>query len=208
MTLSYDDLTLITVSDGGSIILWKLNLVEEKTVAVDKNFVYSTEVLINKAQLEQHILLMKDLSQKLYEMEMGQAREMRDTENKYCENIKEMHDNFAAMIEELKEKVEETESNQRKQLIAIKNEIDELKEKQENEKKNMIDNYKSKLALEYEKVHRLDLLRDETVKNFDEMVSDLIRCKEEETNEIIKFYEQKLRDVENELNEVSLFHLN
>lgn len=181
---------------------------EEKTVAVDKNFVYSTEVLINKAQLEQHILLMKDLSQKLYEMEMGQAREMRDTENKYCENIKEMHDNFAAMIEELKEKVEETESNQRKQLIAIKNEIDELKEKQENEKKNMIDNYKSKLALEYEKVHRLDLLRDETVKNFDEMVSDLIRCKEEETNEIIKFYEQKLRDVENELNEVSLFHLN
>ncbi|KAK6624804.1 hypothetical protein RUM44_011668 [Polyplax serrata] len=199
--ISFDDSTLITVSDGGSIILWKLSLGEEKTVAVDKNFMYSTEVLINKTQLEQHIHMMKNLSQKLYEMEMGQAREMRDTENRYSEKIKEMHENYASLIEELKEKIEETETVHRKQLVNMGKEVEQLRETQENEKKTMIDNYTSKLKVEYEKVQSLDSLKEVTVRNFDEMVEDLTRCKEEETNELIRLYEQKLLDVDNALKE-------
>ncbi|EEB15712.1 conserved hypothetical protein [Pediculus humanus corporis] len=197
--ITSDDLRLISVSDGGFVIIWKINLSEDKTVAIEKNFVYSTEVLISKSQLEQHISMMKDLSQKLYEMEMGQARETRDTESKYCESIKELHENYSILIEELKEKIEETETSQKKQLLSMKKEIDDLIENHKIEKQQMIENYSSKLLVEYKKVELLDKLKQETIKNFDEMLDELVRCKEEESNEIIQFYEKKLLDMENEL---------
>lgn len=204
MKLSVDDLTLISVSEGGSVIIWKLSHAEGKTVPMDKNFSYYNEVMINRDELEEKIMLIKDLSQRLYELEMGQARKIRDTENRYCDKIKDLHENNAVIIEGLKNKIELMEKNQTKQLFQMKKEVDDLKKKQEMEKETMLKNYTSKLLVEYENVKKLDTQKEETVNNYEQILSDLIRVKEEQTNEIINFYKKKLEEVNTFLIEVGI----
>lgn len=207
MKLSSDDQTLVTVSEAGSLIIWKLMYTEGKAVVMDKDFRYSNEILVSKMDLEQKILAIKDLSQKLYELEMDHACLMRETDSKYAEKIKDIHDTYCQAIEELKQKTEQLETDHSVQLGSISDDVNQLKEKQGKEKSEMETNYTSKLLVEYDKFKALDAQKEAMVADYEARLTELQESKERATNDITKSFEEKIRQVTKKLEEVSFMFL-
>lgn len=55
IALSYDDQTLVSVSEDSSICLWRLTNADGRAIALDKDFAYSKEILISKKDLTEKI---------------------------------------------------------------------------------------------------------------------------------------------------------
>lgn len=55
LALSYDDQTLITVANDATMCIWKLTNIDGKVIAMEKDFAYCKEILIDKETLQDKI---------------------------------------------------------------------------------------------------------------------------------------------------------
>lgn len=63
IALSYDDQTIISVSDDATMCIWKLDNSEGKAIVLSPDFNYSEEILINKNNLKEKLA---DIEVKLF----------------------------------------------------------------------------------------------------------------------------------------------
>lgn len=57
MKITYDDLYLITVSDDSTIMMWKIQDREGRTLKREKDVGWAEEILITKSDLEEKVTL-------------------------------------------------------------------------------------------------------------------------------------------------------
>lgn len=106
MKISYDDRFLLTASEDGSIVIWKLLHTEGKAVKLDKEFRESNEILISVEDLKDKISMIKGLQTRMNELETEHAYQMRQSDTLHKAQLEEVHEGYCGAIEELKEKNE------------------------------------------------------------------------------------------------------
>lgn len=104
MKLTYDDMTLITSSDDGTLCIWKLVDTERKCVKMDPEFSYSKEILINKDDLADKLAMIKYLENFVKSLEADHEYQMKEKETEEAERVNELHTSYLAAIQDLKEK--------------------------------------------------------------------------------------------------------
>lgn len=202
MKLSFDDQTLVTVSEAGSLCIWKLMHTEGKTVVLDKDFAYFNEILISKNDLEEKIASIRDLTQRMHELEMEHAYQMRQTESAYEEKIKAIHDTYCQAIEELKEKIEELETDHNAELNNVNSDVSTLRERHEAVMLEMEASYNAQLIVEYDKHSTLEQLKEQMMKEYEVQLKYLQESKEATIEHLTKQYESKIFNLRKMVDEV------
>lgn len=80
--------------------------VEGKTIKLNKEFGYSDEILIGYSDLEEKIKLIRELTTRIHEMDAEHEYQLRTIETTNSENVREIHKNYNAKIDELKDKIQ------------------------------------------------------------------------------------------------------
>lgn len=73
---------------------------------MDKDYVPSTDILISRERLEEKITQIKELSQRMHELITEHAYQIRQDEATHSTKVREIHEEYCAAIEELRDKNE------------------------------------------------------------------------------------------------------
>ncbi|RZF34875.1 hypothetical protein LSTR_LSTR012870 [Laodelphax striatellus] len=155
MKLSYDDQTLITCSQDGTMCIWKVTKAEGKQIAMDPQFTYSNEILIGKSELREKINTIGQLSVRIKELDQDQVLRTRQMETAHKEKVEELRSGYCTAIEELKEKNQELEMTHTVEIDKINTQIDETKVEHDQEMARLEKNYEEKLVVEFQKYTEL-----------------------------------------------------
>ncbi|XP_067002116.2 cilia- and flagella-associated protein 57 [Anabrus simplex] len=194
MGVACDDQTLISCSEDGTLCLWKIAAIQTQIVRMDKEFSYAAEILINKDDLKDKIHKIVDLTQRIKELENEHNYQMRQTEAFHADKLKEVHEGYCQVIEELKDKNEQLESEHTQEMNTINNEISKMKSSHEQAIQSMETSYNAKLIVEYDKYQLLEdkmqKMRDACEKEMADMTLD----KEKALKELTESYESQLHE--------------
>uniref|UniRef100_A0A8C4Z5Q7 EML-like second beta-propeller domain-containing protein n=1 Tax=Gadus morhua TaxID=8049 RepID=A0A8C4Z5Q7_GADMO len=99
--VTFDDQLLLTASGDGSLMVWRIL---DKESRRDKELSYTEEILITKTDLEEKNQNMQELKTRVEELRMEKEYQLRLSDSRYNEKIKELSDTFILEIQALKAK--------------------------------------------------------------------------------------------------------
>ncbi|XP_039288105.1 cilia- and flagella-associated protein 57 isoform X2 [Nilaparvata lugens] len=202
MKLSYDDQTLISCSEDGTMCIWKVTRAEGKQIAMDPQFTYSNEILIGKNELRAKINTIGELSVRIKELDQEQVLRTRDMETAHKEKVEELRSGYCTAIEELKEKNQELEMTHTVEIDKINTQIDETKVDHDLEMTRLEKNYEGKLVVEFQKYTELQEKFEIWRAEFDKKYEELKEVKQLEIEEMIANYELKVKEEEAKLDQL------
>lgn len=203
MRISYDDKYLITCSDDGCIVVWKLFNIEGKAIKLDKEFKPSQEILISKEDLLQKINAIKDLQTRMHELETEHAYQMRQNDALHAAMLKEVHEGYCGAIEELKEKNEQLEMEHAQEINNINMDISKMKAGHESFIQKLEASYNEKLIVEYNKYLALEDKKERMRNKYEAELTELSNAKKESEQNITNSFLDKLSEKEIQLEEVN-----
>lgn len=203
MHISYDDKYIISCSEDGCIVFWKLLNIEGKAIKLDKEFKASQEILISKGDLMEKISMIKDLQTRMHELETEHAYQMRQNDALHNAQLKEVHEGYCGAIEELKEKNEQLEMEHVQEINNINVEINKNKNAHEQFVQKLEASYNEKLIVEYDKYLKLEDKKMKMRNMYEQQLFELGNAKKDSESSITNFYLDKLREKEVQLEEVN-----
>lgn len=203
MGITLEDTILITCSGYGTVCIWDISNIEGKTISLGKDFSYFREVLIGKGDLEEKLGIIRDLTQRTYELEMEHAYQMRHMETVYNEKITDIQVTYNQAIDELKAILESLEANFNTELYNISSDMNVMKEIHEGEMLEMEAKYNSELITEYNKVVNLEHLKIKLTNEYEHKLKDLKETKEQMIEELKRVNESKLYNMRKMVEEVN-----
>jgi hypothetical protein len=129
MKITYDDQYLVSVSEDGSVMIWKIQDKEGRGLKRDKEIGYAEEILITKSDLEEKNSMMAELKTRVDELKMENEYQLRLKDMNYNEKIKELTEKFIQEMESLKTKNQVLKTEKDKEESKHDEELSELMEK-------------------------------------------------------------------------------
>ncbi|XP_042564894.1 cilia- and flagella-associated protein 57 [Clupea harengus] len=117
MVITFDDQYLLTVSEDGSLIIWKL--IDKEGRGLKSQICYAEEILITKSELEEKNQIVLDLGTRVEELKMENEYKLRLNNLNFNEMIKELTEKFNNQMEPLKTNIQILKTD--KELVEIKN---------------------------------------------------------------------------------------
>ncbi|XP_046965131.1 cilia- and flagella-associated protein 57 [Vanessa cardui] len=194
IALSYDDQTLVSVSEDSSICLWRLTNADGRAIALDKDFAYSKEILISKKDLQEKINSINLLSTRMSELETEHTYQLRQAEAAQAEKLKEVHEGYCAAIEELKEKNEQMENEHTHEIGMIQQDIQKLRSGHERTLQALEADFNIRLISEYDRYQSLEDKTARMRKDYEQRLEDLAESKRLALRQINDMFEAKLEE--------------
>ncbi|NXI39863.1 CFA57 protein, partial [Galbula dea] len=194
MSLTNDDLFLLTASEDGSIFIWKVFDKGSGILKHEKQVEYAEEVLIMRTDIEEKNQAMLDLQIRVKDLQTENYYQLR-LKDLYCnEKIKELKDNFTQEIVSLQNKHQILQAEKEKQELQHQIQLSELMNKQAREVQELESDRNQKLLMESEKYQELQLKSQRMQEEYEKQLHSLEESKSRAVKELTDDYEEKLNE--------------
>ncbi|KAF1613185.1 UNVERIFIED_CONTAM: Cilia- and flagella-associated protein 57, partial [Eudyptes robustus] len=194
MSVTNDDLFLLTVSEDGSIFIWKVYDKGGGILKWEKEVEYAEEVLIMRSDIEEKSQAMLDLQIRVKELQTENDYQLR-LKDMYCdEKIKELEENFTQEIGSLKTKHQILQAEKEKQELQHQFQLSELMNKQAREVQQLESDSNQKLLMENEKYQELQVKSQRMQEEYEKQLHNLEESKSRAVKELTEYYEEKLNE--------------
>ncbi|XP_009466469.1 PREDICTED: WD repeat-containing protein 65 [Nipponia nippon] len=194
MSITNDDLFLLTASEDGSIFVWKVCEKGGGILKWEKEIEYAEEVLIMRSDIEEKSQAMLDLQIRVKELQTENDYQLR-LKDMYCnEKIKELEENFTQEIGSLKTKHQILQAEKEKQELQHQFQLSELMNKQAREVQQLESDSNQKLLMENEKYQELQVKSQRMQEEYEKQLNDLEESKSRAVKELTEYYEEKLNE--------------
>ncbi|XP_038819293.1 cilia- and flagella-associated protein 57 [Salvelinus namaycush] len=194
MVITFDDQYLLTVSEDGCLLIWKIIDKEGRGLKRDKDITYAEEILITKSDLEEKNQIMMELKTRVEELKMENEYQLRLKDMNYNEKIKDLSEKFVQEIESLKTKNQVLKTEKEKQEMSHQEVMREVVEKHSREQQDFESTSNQKLMLEYEKYQELQLKSQLMQEGYERQLQAMEDSKGRALEELTLFYEAKLQE--------------
>ncbi|KAM5149014.1 cilia- and flagella-associated protein 57 [Mantella aurantiaca] len=199
LVVTYDDQCLLSVSEDGCLMLWKISDKESRGLKRDKELGYAEEVLITKSDLEEKNQVMLELKTRVEELKMENEYQLRLKDMNYNEKLKELTEKFIQEMEVLKTTNQILKADAEKQELKHQEDMGDLIEKQSREMQDLETANNQKLLLEYEKYQELQMKSQRMQEEDERQLHELEESKSQALEELTEYYETKLHDKASQL---------
>lgn len=196
MRITFNDEYLITASEDGTIILWKIQDKEGRITKRDKEIGYAEEILITKSDLEEKNQTMNELRNRVNELKTENEYQMRLKEMTNSDKMKELTEKFIQEMESLKTKNQVLKAEKEKADSKHENEMTTVIEKHNKELQELENANNQKLMMEYEKYQDLQSRTQKVQEQFEGQIQQMEQSKEKAINEMQKHYEDTIHKLE------------
>ncbi|NXW07254.1 CFA57 protein, partial [Fregetta grallaria] len=194
MSVTNDDLFLLTASEDGSIFIWKVHDKGGGILKWEKEVEYAEEVLIMRSDIEEKSQAMLDLQIRVKELQTENDYQLR-LRDMYCnEKIKELEENFTQEIDSLKTKHQILKAEKEKQELQHQFQLSELMNKQAREVQQLESDSQQKLLMENEKYQELQVKSQRMQEEYEKQLHNLEESKSRAVKELTEYYEEKLNE--------------
>ncbi|XP_072560503.1 cilia- and flagella-associated protein 57 isoform X2 [Paramormyrops kingsleyae] len=194
MVITSNDQMLLTVSEDGCLLIWKLIDKEGWGLKRDKEIHYAEETLITKLDLEEKNQAMLELKTRVHELQIENEYHLRLKDMNYKEKTKELTGKFVQQIELLETKNQVLRSEKDKQELVHKEAMAELAARHSRELQDAESTNNQKLILEYEKYQELLLKSQRMEEDYEQKLQSLEKSKVQELEERTRFYGDQLQE--------------
>nr|XP_004559934.1 cilia- and flagella-associated protein 57 isoform X1 [Maylandia zebra] len=194
MVITYDDQFLLTVSEDGCLLIWKIIDKEGRGLKSNKHIVHTEEILITKSDLEEKTQHMLEMKMRLEELQMENEYQLRLKDMNYNEKLRELSDNFVQQIESLKTSQQAMKTEMEKQECENQQNSAELIMKHSKELKDLELSYSQKLIVEHEKYQDLQQKHQRMQEDYEKQLKSAEDRKIQAVEELTKMYEAKLQE--------------
>uniref|UniRef100_W5MH82 Cilia- and flagella-associated protein 57 n=1 Tax=Lepisosteus oculatus TaxID=7918 RepID=W5MH82_LEPOC len=194
MVITFDDQYLLTVSEDGCLLIWKIIDKEGRGLKRDKEVTYAEEILITKSDLEEKNQVMLELKTRVEELKMENEYQLRLKDMNYNEKIKELTEKFIQEMESLKTKNQVLKTEKEKQEQAHEEELAVVMEKHSKEQQDLESANNQKLMLEYEKYQELQVKSQRMQEEYEKQLHEMEESKTQALEELTEYYESKLQE--------------
>ncbi|KAG8437072.1 hypothetical protein GDO86_007955 [Hymenochirus boettgeri] len=194
LVVTFDDQYLISVSEDGCLMLWKISDKESRGLKRDKDIGYAEEVLVTKLDLEEKNQVMLELKTRVKELKMENEYQLRLKDMNYNEKLKELTEKFIQEVEVLKATNQILKTEAERQELKRHEEMAELLEKQSRELNDMETVNNQKLLLEYEKYQELQVKSQRMQEEYEKQLHELEESKNQALVDVTEHYEAKLQE--------------
>ncbi|XP_039468371.1 cilia- and flagella-associated protein 57 isoform X2 [Oreochromis aureus] len=194
MVITYDDQFLLTVSEDGCLLIWKIIDKEGRGLKSNKHIVHTEEILITKSDLEEKTQHMLEMKMRLEELQMENEYQLRLKDMNYNEKLRELSDNFVQQIGTLKTSQQAMKTEMEKQECENQQNSAELIMKHSKELKDLELSYSQKLIVEHEKYQDLEQKHQRMLEDYEKQLKSAEDRKIQAVEELTKMYEAKLQE--------------
>uniref|UniRef100_A0A8C4J318 Cilia and flagella associated protein 57 n=1 Tax=Dromaius novaehollandiae TaxID=8790 RepID=A0A8C4J318_DRONO len=194
MSVTDDDLFLLTASKDGSFLIWKVYDKEGQILKREKEVEYAEEVLIMRSDIEEKGQAMLDLQIRVKELQTENDYQLRLKDINCNEKIKEIKEIFTQEIDCLKTKHEILQAEKEKQELQHQYQLFELMKKQAREVQDLESSNNQKLLMENEKYQELQVKSQRMQEEYEKQLHDLEESKSKALEELTEYYEEKLNE--------------
>jgi hypothetical protein len=168
---TFDEIYCISVGADNAVIFWKMTDSEGRVAKLEKDLVYSSEVLVTKNDLEERQVAINELKQKYAELKIEMDYALKRKDMAYQEEIRELNEKFGIDIEEFRAKIEELDKLKDKNMDEYNAYLLEVKKNHQAALDNMEAHFNTKLIAEFEKYNVLQNLLEETIQEYEGYVN-------------------------------------
>ncbi|POI36129.1 hypothetical protein CIB84_000109 [Bambusicola thoracicus] len=194
MSITNDDLFLLTASEDGSIFFWKVYSKKGKILKREKEFEYAEEVLIMKSDIEEKSRAILDLQIRVKELQIENDYQLRLKDMSCYEKIKELEETFTQELESLKNKHQILQAEKHNQEMQHQLQLSELMNKHAKEMRDLESDSNQKLLMENEKYQELQVSSQRMQEEYEKQVHNLQESKNRALEELTDYYEEKLNE--------------
>uniref|UniRef100_A0A6E8VUB9 Uncharacterized protein n=1 Tax=Anopheles coluzzii TaxID=1518534 RepID=A0A6E8VUB9_ANOCL len=163
--ITYDDCTLITAADDGTLIIWRILNNEGKTARQAPELGRCADVLIARQELIEKNESINTLEMRIQQQSMEFAYKMKQGDAFHSEQMRDIHKDYCAAIENLKKKNIEMEQAHTEEFNLITASIAQGKEDHQKEMMDFEAQFHEKIIMEYDKLtsmkNKMDAMREE-----------------------------------------------
>ncbi|KFQ41270.1 WD repeat-containing protein 65, partial [Mesitornis unicolor] len=194
MSITTDDLFLLTASEDGSLFIWKVCDKGGGILKWEKEVEYAEEVLTMKSDLDEKGQAILDLQIHVKELQTESDFQLRLKDMDFNEKIKELEDNYTQEIGSLKTKQQILQTEKEEQEIEHQCQLSELMNKQAREVQQLESDRDQKLLMEHEKYQKLKVKSQRMQEEYEKQLHNLEESKSREVKELTEYYEEKLNE--------------
>ncbi|NXW55507.1 CFA57 protein, partial [Eurystomus gularis] len=194
MSLTNNDLFLLTASEDGSIFIWKVFDKGGGILKQEKEVECAEEVLIMRSDIEEKNQAMLDLQIRVKELQTENYYQLRLKDMYYNEKIKELEVNFTQEMGSLKTKHQNLQAEKEKQELQHQFQLSELMNKQAREVQRLESDHNQKLLIENEKYQELQVKSERMQEEYEKQLHNLEESKSRAVKELTEYYEEKLNE--------------
>uniref|UniRef100_A0A8C8F0J8 EML-like second beta-propeller domain-containing protein n=1 Tax=Oncorhynchus tshawytscha TaxID=74940 RepID=A0A8C8F0J8_ONCTS len=194
MVITFDDQYLLTVSEDGCLLIWKIIDKEGRGLKRDKEITYAEEILITKSDLEEKNQVMLELKTRVEELKMENEYQLRLKDMNYNEKTKELSTTFVRQMESLKTNIQILKTERDNMEVANQETMFEVMEKHSKELQDMESANSQKLMLEYEKYQELQFKSQQMQQDYEKQLQQMDENKTAALEELTLYYEGKMQE--------------
>ncbi|KAG9471587.1 hypothetical protein GDO78_014121 [Eleutherodactylus coqui] len=194
LAVTYDDQNLLSISEDGCLMVWKISDKESRGLKRDKELTYAEEVLVTKSDLEEKNQVMLELKTRVEELKMESEYQLRLKDMNYNEKLKELTEKFIQEMEVLKTTNQVLKADAERQGLKHQDELAEVMEIHSRELQDLETANNHKLLLEYEKYQELQMKSQRMQGEDERQLHELEESKSQALEELTEHYETKLHE--------------
>uniref|UniRef100_A0A8C5QD76 Cilia and flagella associated protein 57 n=1 Tax=Leptobrachium leishanense TaxID=445787 RepID=A0A8C5QD76_9ANUR len=194
LVVTFDDQYLLSISEDGCLMLWKISDKEGRGLKRDKELAYAEEVLIAKSDLVEMDQVKSELERRVIELKNENEYQFRRKDMNYSEKVKELTEKFIQEMEVLKTTNQILKADKEKSELKHQDDTSDLLEKQAREIQDLESANNQKLLLEYEKYQELQSKSQRMQEDYEKQLHELEESKMRALEEVTEHYEAKLQD--------------
>ncbi len=197
MKIAFNDEYMITGSEDNSIVLWKIQDKEGRTIKRDKEVTWAEEILITKSDLEEKNSSHKDLSNRVKELKSENEYQMRLKELSNSEKVKELTEKFIQEMESLKTKNQVLKTEKDKAESNHEYGLSETIERHNKDLQDLESTNNQKLMVEYEKYQDLQSKTQKIQEDHERQLAEMEQSREKALAELQDHYEDLVHKLTN-----------
>uniref|UniRef100_A0A8C7F2S6 Cilia and flagella associated protein 57 n=1 Tax=Oncorhynchus kisutch TaxID=8019 RepID=A0A8C7F2S6_ONCKI len=194
MVITFDDQYLLTVSEDGCLLIWKIIDKEGRGLKRDKEITYAEEILITKSDLEEKNQVMLELKTRVEELKMENEYQLRLKDMNYNEKTKELSTTFVRQMESLKTDIQILKTERDNMEVVNQETMFEVMEKHSKELQDMESANSQKLMLEYEKYQELQFKSQQMQQDYEKQLQQMDESRTAALEELTLYYEGKMQE--------------
>ncbi|XP_035517008.1 cilia- and flagella-associated protein 57 [Morone saxatilis] len=194
MVVTFDDQFLLTVSEDGCLLMWKIIDKEGRRLKSNRQIINTEEILVTKSDLEEKNQNMQELKMRLEELQMENEYQLRLKDMNYNEKMKELSYKFTQQIESLTTMQQTMKTEMEKQEREHQESSSEVAAKHAKELKDLELSYSQKLIVEHEKHQDLQHKHQKMQEDYEKQLEAAEESRTQALEEQTQLYEAKLQE--------------
>ncbi|XP_028262443.1 cilia- and flagella-associated protein 57 [Parambassis ranga] len=194
MVITYDEQFLLTVSEDGCLLLWRIIDKEGKELKCNRMIIHTDEILVTKSELDEKNQNMLELKMRLEELQMENEYQLRLKDMNYKEKIKELSDKSFQEIKSLKKTQQAMKTDMEKREQDNLENTAEMTSRHSKELKDLEQHYSQRLIVEHEKFLDLQQNHQQMQEDYKMQLESAEQSKNQALEGLTQFYEAKLQE--------------